>query len=148
MKVQGSRATRSRRRRGSALVEMAVLLPLFVTIIAVQIEAARMAMVTQILTTAAREGCRRAVLHNFDATDVDNQINSVISGAGIPNDAITRTINCPDDSGLNWQTAPGGTAIRVTLVLDYGRVTWFYIPSYFSIPSTITAQATLSSERF
>lgn len=147
MKVRGVRVARSGH-RGSALVEMAVLLPLFVTIIAVQIESARMAMVTQILTTAAREGCRRAVLHQFAESDVAAQINNVLSGSGIPGGAITRTISCPDNSTLSWQTAPGGTAIRVQLVLDYSRATWFPIPSYFSIPTTITAQATLSSERY
>jgi Flp pilus assembly protein TadG len=147
MKVRRERVARSRR-RGSALVEMAVLLPLFITIIAVQIESARMAMVTQVLTTAAREGCRRAVLHNFDLSDVNAQVDNVISGAGIPSNSITRTVTCPDDPSLNWQTAPGGTAIRVTLVLDYSRVSWFPIPSYFSLPTSITSQATLTSERF
>lgn len=56
------RATRSRKRRGAAAVEFAVVAPVLFLMIFGLIEFGRMIMVQQALTNAAREGCRTATL--------------------------------------------------------------------------------------
>src|SRR2546428_792145 len=49
-------------RRASAMVELAFVLPLFLFFVLGIIEASRMGMAEQLLVTAAREGCRVAVI--------------------------------------------------------------------------------------
>ena len=56
---------RLRERNGTAAVELALVLPLFLTLLLGVLEFARLGMVMQVLTTAAREGCREAALPGF-----------------------------------------------------------------------------------
>ena len=50
-----------RKRRGAAVVEFAIVAPLFFLLIFGMIEYGRMVMVQQVITNASREGARRAV---------------------------------------------------------------------------------------
>jgi len=81
------------KRRGAAAVEMAFIAPAFLTLVLGIIESSRLGMVAQLLTTAAREGCRVAVLNGMTQTDVQNRINAVLSGSGISVGTVTPT--CP-----------------------------------------------------
>ena len=78
---------RTRVRWGGAVLEMAVVAPLFVFFIFGQIESARLGMVAQVLATAAREGCRAAVINGNTTTQ-----------ATIAKDAIRW-------SGVSWERA-------------------------------------------
>lgn len=133
---------RNRSRRGASAVEMAMIAPLFVMLLLGQIETSRLGMVSQLLTTAAREGCRVAVVPGNEQTDVQTRINAVLSGSGISVGTITPT--CP--SGYTWDSAPSGTAITVSLSVPYSSVSWLGTPFFLS-GATISAQATMSSER-
>jgi Flp pilus assembly protein TadG len=130
------------RRRGVSAVEMALIAPVFVALLLGMIEGARLGMVTQLLTTAAREGCRVAVLDGMTQTDVQNRVTAVLSGSGISVGTVTPT--CP--SPYTWTSAPGGTAINVTLSIPYSQVSWLKLSGFFN-NATITASATMSSER-
>jgi Flp pilus assembly protein TadG len=136
MRVQRS----ARRRRGAAAVEMALVSPMIVALFIGQFEAARLGMATQLLTTAAREGCRVAVLPGYTQTDVQTHINDVLSGSGISVGTITPTCS---SSSYTWSTAPQGTSITVTLSVPFSQVSWLGNP--FQI-GTITTSATMSSE--
>jgi Flp pilus assembly protein TadG len=129
-------------RRGASAVEMALVLPVFVTLILGLIEFSRLGMVCQLLTTAAREGCRVAVLDGMTQTDVQNRVNTVLSGSGISVGTVTPT--CP--SPYTWTSAPAGTAITVSLSVPYSQVSWLKT-SLFLKGATVSASATLSSER-
>jgi Flp pilus assembly protein TadG len=122
---------------------MALVAPVLVTLLLGMIEAARLGMVAQLLTTAAREGCRVAVLDGMTQTDVQNRIDAVLSGSGISVGTVTPT--CASSS-YTWDTAPSGTAITVSLSVPYSQVTWLNVPGFFS-NATISVSATMSSER-
>src|SRR3954447_22828837 len=107
-----------RERAGTSAVEMAFVAPIFITLVLGQIEASRLGMVSQLLTTAAREGCRVAVVPGHTQADVQDRVNSVLSGSGIPIGTVTPT--CP--SPYAWTSAPQGTAITVSLSVPYSRV--------------------------
>lgn len=132
---------KNRRRRGTSAVEMALVAPLFVTLILGQIETSRLGMVAQLLTTAAREGCRVAVLPGATQDGVQTRVNTVLSGSGIPVGTVTPT--CP--SGYTWNSAPGGTAITVSLSVPYSQVSWLGAP-FFLANANVNASATMSSE--
>jgi Flp pilus assembly protein TadG len=136
------RSEQASARRGISAVEMALVLPVFISLILGLIEAARLGMVCQELTTAAREGCRVAVLNGMVQSDVQSRINTVLSGSGISVGTVTPT--CP--SPYSWDSAPAGTAITVSLSVPYSQVSWLPTP-YFFKNVTITASATMSSER-
>jgi Flp pilus assembly protein TadG len=135
-------AARKRDRAGTNAVEMALISPLVVALIMGQLETSRLGMVMQLLTTAAREGCRVAVLQGSAQSDVQDRITAVLSGSGITVGTVTPT--CP--SPYSWNSAPMGTPITVTLSVPYSQVTWLGTPFYFG-GATVTASATLSSEQ-
>jgi hypothetical protein len=94
-----------------------------------------------LLTTAAREGCRVAVVPGHTQSDVQTRINNVLSGSGISVGSVTPT--CP--SPYTWDSAPQGTAITVSLSVPYNQVSWLGTP-YFLNGATVAASATMSSE--
>jgi hypothetical protein len=113
----------------------------FLTMVVGIIEASRVGMVCQMLTTAAREGCRVAVLNGMTQTDVQDRVTAVLSGSGIPVGTVTPT--CPSPN--TWTTAPGGTAISVNLSVAYSQVSWMKF-SWFFKNATLSGSATMSSE--
>lgn len=78
------RKHRQHRRRGAAMVEMAVCLPIFLLMILGIIEFGRGLMVSQMLTSASREGCRAAIIDGASETDVTQQMK----------DLVTATVGC------------------------------------------------------
>lgn len=136
------RPSRRYARRGASAVEMALVSPVLVTLLLGMIEGTRLGMVTQLLTTAAREGCRVAVLDGMTQTDVQDRIDAVLTGSGISVDTVTPTCTSP----YTWTSAPSGTAITVSLSIPYSQVSWLKLSSFFN-DATINTSATMSSER-
>ena len=95
-------------------------------------------MAVQLLTTAARDGCRTASLPNTTQTDVTNRITAVLSGSGIPQPTTTLV---PSD----WTTAAQGEAISLTLSVPYKNISW--LSSAGILSGNITASATFGSEK-
>lgn len=121
---------------------MAFITPVFLTLVLGIIESSRLGMVTQLLTTAAREGCRVAVLQGADQSAVQNSVDAVLNGSGISVGTVEPT--CP--SPYSWDTSPGGTPITVSLVVPYNSVSWLPVPLFLN-GVNITCSATMSSER-
>ena len=141
MFVRKGSGTKRLARRGTSAVEMAIIAPVFVALVMGQIETSRLGMVSQLITTAAREGCRVAVLEGSTQTDVQNRVNAVLAGSGISVGTVTPT--CP--SPYTWTTAPQGTPITVSLSVPFSQVSWMGTP-YYLANATVRAAATLSSE--
>jgi Flp pilus assembly protein TadG len=121
---------------------MAFVAPFFVAMILGQIESSRLGMVAQLLTTAARDGCRVAIVYGSTQSDVQSRVNAVLAGSGISVGTVTPT--CPSPN--SWINAPGGTPITVSLSVPYKSVSWLGTP-YFLKDANVSASATLSSER-
>jgi Flp pilus assembly protein TadG len=132
---------KSKARKGASAVEMAIIAPVFVALILGQIETSRLGMVSQLLTTAARDGCRVAVIPGATLSDVQTRVNSVLAGSGIS--VASPTPTCP--SSYSWDSAPRGTPITVSLSVPYSSVSWLGAP-FFLRNANVSASATLSSE--
>jgi Flp pilus assembly protein TadG len=126
------------RSKGASAVEMAIVAPVIVSLILGQIEASRLGMVAQLLTTAAREGCRVAVIQDKTQDDVQAQINKVLTGSGISVGTVTPTPS-------TWRTDPLGAPITVSLSVPYNQVSWLGTP-FFLKDATVSAAATMCSE--
>jgi Flp pilus assembly protein TadG len=121
---------------------MALIAPVFVGLVMGIIESSRLGMVSQLLTIAAREGCRVAVINGSSQAAVQARINEALAGSGVSVGTVTPTT----DDGSAWTAAPKGTAITVSLSVPYSAVGWLKVPDFFKT-ATISASATLSSER-
>ena len=151
-------------RRGAVVVEMAIDLIILLPLVLGTIEAARMCMVTQLLTNAAREGCRVAVTQatNTSAGDsaalgaVNARIIMMLSGSGITPGSLTEKGSDPGTTGAyimptNWSSIsngspPLGTAITVVVRVPFSSVNW--LPALFLFPSStyVAGSATLAKQ--
>jgi Flp pilus assembly protein TadG len=117
MNAIGTRRVRpSGSRRGAAAVEFAVVAPLLFLLILGIIEIGRMMMVQQVVTNAAREGCRKAVLAGATEDQVYAVIDNYLTGSGIS--GHTRAVS-PSLTGATM-----GEAVTVTVRVSYDNVTW------------------------
>ena len=135
-------ARKGRERGGAAIVEMAFVLPIFIVLVLGQIESSRLGMVAQLLNTAAREGCRVAVINGKTQGDVQARVDAVLSGSGISVGTVTPTCT----GTTTWDEAPAGTPITVSFSVPFSQVSWLPTPYYLK-DANVTASATMSSER-
>jgi Flp pilus assembly protein TadG len=124
---------------------MAVILPVFLMMVLGLIEASRLGMAAQLISAAAREGCRVATLASATNNDfVTKAVQDALAGSGI---SATPTISCGDGTSSVSATAPaGGTTITVTVSVPYSQIAWFAPVEYFQ-GVTVKASVTMSSER-
>ena len=81
----------TRRKRAAAVVEFAVVLPLLLTILFGIIEYGWVFMVRQSLQTAAREGCRLAVLQTATDPAIEGRVQAVMQPTGLSTYTVTMT---------------------------------------------------------
>jgi Flp pilus assembly protein TadG len=132
------RWTRRRSRKGSAVVEFAVVLPVFLLFVFGMIEYGRMVMVQQIITNAAREGARVGVLDNSTSTTVSTAANKYLTSAGISSATIAASPNPPS-------SATYANPVSVTVSVPFNSVSWLPSPMYLG-GKTMTYTATMRRE--
>jgi Flp pilus assembly protein TadG len=142
-----------RARRGGAAVEMAAVLPIFVALVFGQIEFSRLGMVSQMLTIAAREGCRVAILDGKALSDVQSAVTTSLSGTGIKAPTVQAINADPGTTGAfltpsTWSSAtstPIGTPITLVIRVAYKDVSWLPHPTYLK-SINVTGSASINSE--
>ena len=127
-----------RNRRGAAVVEFAVVAPVFFLLVFGMIEFGRMVMVQQVITNGSREGARVAVLDGATnasvTTTVTNYlVNSSIGGATVAVDPFN-----PNDAGY-------GAAVTVTVSVPFSKVSWLPTPIFLG-GNTLTAKTVMRRE--
>jgi Flp pilus assembly protein TadG len=127
-----------RHRRGAAVVEFAVVAPVYFLFVFGIIEFGRMVMVQQILTNAAREGARVGVLDNSTTSDVTTAANGYLKPANINNATITVSPNPPS-------SAASGNPVSVTVSVGFKQVSWLPSPIFLG-GTTLTYTATMRRE--
>ena len=144
------RATRRRRnvsarslRWGAAAVEMALVAPFVFLLVFGSFEFARMMMVRQALTNAAREGCRHATLATTLQDDqskatIRQHLSDVVPYAN--NDEVLRVLVTPEFE--NKLTA--GTRVTATVEIDCEDVSW--LPPMFFGGMKIQGTASMTRE--
>jgi len=119
------------KRPGAAAVEFALVAPLFFLVVLGMVELGRAVMVMQIVTNAAREGARLAVIDGPTATPtttaiVQNWVKSYLGNAGVSSTAATISVS-PEPS-----TATDGTQITVIVTIPYSAVSWLPTARFMS----------------
>jgi Flp pilus assembly protein TadG len=136
----------AQRRTGTAVVELAVVLPILALLLVGIWELGRMVQVQQVLSNAAREGARRAATGTRTIADVDTAVKNYLAAAGFNTNGYTlKIINVTQ----NPSPAPGAPSddptaanqldhLRITVTLPFNNVKWAFL-------NQITSSSTLSA---
>lgn len=114
-----------KRRRGAAIAEFAVIVPILFLFVMGIIEFGRVIMVKQTMTSSAREACRVAVLPGTTKQDVLDRADASLSAAGISGYTITMNPDPPSN-------AAEGSPVTITITVPSDSVTWLPSPIYFA----------------
>jgi Flp pilus assembly protein TadG len=128
---------RHRRRKGAQIIEFAIILPLFLMLVFGIFEYGRAMMVIEILTNAAREGARTAVVSGSTQAQVYTTIDNYLTGSHIT--GYTRTVS-PDPGG-----AARGSTVTVNVSVPYSSVAWSPI-HYITAGKVLHATASMRKE--
>jgi Flp pilus assembly protein TadG len=131
-----NRPLRRPRDAGQALVEVAIALPVLLALLIGIFEFARAYNVKQVITNAAREGAREAVLPSATQAGVQTVVNGRLSDAGVSSATIT----------VGSVGVSTGSPVSVTVSVSYnfvfiGPVLKLLSPGATD-PGTINLQAT------
>lgn len=102
--------------KGQSLVEFALILPLFIVVLFGIMEFGRLWEMTNLITSASREGARVAAIAGTSQSQAINAAQNVLSAANI-NDA-TISISGPNSSN----------EVSVTVSINYEPITGSIIP--------------------
>jgi Flp pilus assembly protein TadG len=121
------------------MVETAIVLAVFFILVLGMIEMSRLGMVAQLLSDAARESCRLAVLNGKTPTDVTGMAQTILNSGGINTYTLTTT---PSDV----TTSHLGDPVTVVITVSFSNVSWLSTPRFLG-SATMQSSATMSSER-
>ncbi len=138
--------TDSRRRTRSAIaaVEMAFIAPILALIALGMFELSRGVMVRQILTGAARKGCRTGIIHQYGNSNIISDATNVMQDNGFDTTSfnpptigsINITVTDPSGNVLpDALDATPGSTVSVQVVVPTSSVNW--VSSYFMTNSMV-----------
>ena len=126
-------------RLGAAVVEFAVVTPIFFLLVMGIVEYGRMVMVQQVITNASRVGARAAVLDGSTTANVQSVVDTYHSSASISGAVVAISPNPPS-------TAADGTPMTVTVTIGFSQVSWLPSPMYLG-STTLQARSVMRRER-
>lgn len=137
-------------RRGAAIVETAVVLPIFFMIVLGIVEFGRAMMVAQLLTNGAREGARLAALPDATNTSVETAVlDFVESSVGVPRAKVAVMITVTAAAG-NPDPADNLANARkrdlCNIKVDVGFSDVDYIPGKFLGDRKLVGQCAMRRE--
>lgn len=127
-----------RNRRGAAVVEFAVVAPVFVMLVFGMIEYGRMVMVQQLLTNASREGARMGVLDGATTASVQTAVTTYLTNCSVTGSTVTVSPNPPSSAGY-------GAPVTVTVSIPFSKVSWIPTPMFLS-GKTLAASSVMRRE--
>ena len=128
--------------RGAELIEMAIALPLLLLVVMGIVDFGFLFQRYLVLTNAAMEGARVAVLPGYSVADAQARATTYATTGGVPGpvNAVATAVSLPGAGGGTWP----GMRITVTHVYQYqyiGPIAGLFGGSFSSV--TLTAQSTV-----
>jgi len=124
------RRPRRTQRRGAAMVEMALVTPLLLTMLFGVIEFGWAFMVHETLTNAAREACRVAILQGSTQTDVETRFAQAIAPTGL---TVTPGMLTVDYVDLDTPADGVADIVNVSVTVPYSEVSITGLTSFLNI---------------
>jgi Flp pilus assembly protein TadG len=121
------------------------------TIVFGSIDLGRSIMVLDLITNAARTGCRVGIVSGNGNSDVNNAVSTALANAGISG-ASSPGIDVMPQGSVTW-VSPGdagsastGDAIRVTVSVPYNKVTWLTFNWFMGSDAVLSSAVVMSKE--
>ena len=125
------------------MVEFAIVLPVFLLLLLGIVEFGRAFMVYQVLTNAAREGARTAILsYTTSDTQVRSRVANFLTAAKVPTDKRLKVTVTSDRGKLT--DAIRGDSVQVNVSIAYSDVS-LMAPRFLS-RATLTATSHMRRE--
>lgn len=118
------------RRRGAAVVEMAVTLPIFLVVLLGILEFGRAMMVQQLLVNGARIGVRKAILDESTNSEVEQLVDDTCQAT--VQATVTVTISVNGVPGADLSSANPGDLCQVNLSIPFSSVSLLPAPSWLN----------------
>mgnify|MGYP000592644721 CR=1 FL=1 len=137
-------------RRGAAIVEMAMVLPLFMMVVLGVVEFGRAMMVGHMTTNAAREGTRMAIVDGASNTEVTNHVETFLADTvGVSASDVTVTISVEPASGNEdpldkIEDAGPRDLVTVEVEVPFDKVS--YIPGNYLNGKKLKSQSAMRHE--
>ena len=133
-------AARMRSERGAELVELMIVFPLFMLLTAAIVDFGMLMRNYEVVTNAAREGARVAVLDsNYSDQDITDRIDSYFDAAGMGGTYTVAVANVPVTTGAGTFT---GRAVTVNYNYQWavlGGLAAFFGGSFTTLPVQATS---------
>jgi Flp pilus assembly protein TadG len=129
--------------RGTALIEMAFTLPLLLLISIGIIDFGRAFQTWQVLTNAAREGARVAVLPGMSDSMVAARVQQYIQ-AGVLDAGVTPTVTIQRNASISYGTGTA-TGSRVIVSYPYKFMALNGVAKLFASNTTLGSDFTMST---
>jgi Flp pilus assembly protein TadG len=125
----------NKKRRGTACVEFAIVLPMLLSFILGILEIGRYIDVYQVLSAAAREGARQASTGQMTNAQVIAAVTGCVQAAGLPTNNLTVSVADLTNAGTDVSQATILDNLQVTVSIPYSAVEWSPT-SYFTNSTT------------
>jgi Flp pilus assembly protein TadG len=126
-------------RKGTAVVEFAVIAPILVFLSLGMIELSRGLTVRQVLSDAARTACRKAILPGASDAPVKQSAKDILDDYGISSVNATITVKV-NTSTADCSTASRYDKITVQVSVPASKVSWigsFFLSKQANIAETV-----------
>jgi Flp pilus assembly protein TadG len=132
------------KRSAVAAVEMAFIVPILGLFALGMFELSRGVMVREILTGAARKGCRTGIIYQYGNSNIISDVTNVMQDNGFDTSkfnppsigSITITVTDPNGNVLSDSLdAPPGSTVSVQVTIPTSSVNW--VSSYFLTNSMV-----------
>jgi Flp pilus assembly protein TadG len=148
MKTKRTRGVKQRR-RGAALVEMAVCMPVLIMVILAIIEFGRGMMVAELLNDGARVGARQAILAGSTNAAVTQTVTTFMQATSVNSQAITVNITVTSatgnpDPGNQLANAHTGDVCAIQVLVPFNQVS--YIPGTYLAGDTLKGACSMLHE--
>lgn len=137
-------------RRGAALVEMALVLPIFFAVVLGIVEFGRAMMVSQMVTNAAREATRLGIIDGSTNSDVETWVEEFLnSSINVAASDVTVTITVDaapgnDDPNDLVENAQARDLVTVSVSVPFDKVS--YVPGSYLNGKNLSAQSSMRHE--
>lgn len=141
---------RKRDRRGAAVVEMAMVLPIFVMVVLGIVEFGRAMMVGQMVTNAAREATRLSIVDGSSNASVTEWVGSFLNDSlGVNTSDVTVVITVDpaqgnDDPLDKIEDAQSRDLVTIKVEVPFDKVS--YIPGDYLSGKKLKAQSAMRHE--
>ncbi len=115
---------RNIRRRGSAVIEASLALPVLLYFSMGMVEFGQFFYAKHTVQSAARDGCRQAILGTATQSAATTAVSNTMSAAGFASSGYTLTFTntAGTTTYSDVSTVAAGTAIKTTVTVNYGSV--------------------------